>query len=65
LTHDSYVELQQLLRHVADDIVQADHLGIINMNETRKLVAAAEQAVTLSEEHRQIIRECLLNEGKT
>lgn len=60
LTHDSYVELQQLLRHVADDIVQAEYLGTMSMNEARKLVAAAERAATLSEEHKQIIKECLL-----
>jgi hypothetical protein len=60
LAHDSYVELQQLLRHVADDIVQADYLGTMSMNEARKLVTAAEQAVTLTEEQKQIIRECLL-----
>jgi hypothetical protein len=60
LTHDSYIELQQLLRHVADDIVQAEHLGVMSMNEARKLLAAVEQSATLSEEHKQIIRENLL-----
>jgi hypothetical protein len=60
LTHDSYVELQQLLRHVADDIVQAEYLGSMSMNEARKLVAATEQAISLTEEQKQIIRECLL-----
>src|SRR5690242_3971478 len=63
LTHDSYVELTQLVRHVAGDIANAKHLGIMSMNEARKLVAAAEQAATLSEEHKQIIRERLLAEG--
>jgi hypothetical protein len=62
LTHDSYVELTQLVRHVADDIARAEHLGVMNMNEARKLVAAAEKAVTLSEEHKQLIRERLLAE---
>jgi hypothetical protein len=52
-----------LVRHVADDIVRAEHLGTMSMNEARKLVEAAEQAVTLSEEHKQLIRERLLAEG--
>jgi hypothetical protein len=60
LTHESYVEFQQLLRHVADDIVQADYLGTMSMNEARKLVAAAEKALTLTEEQKEIVRECLL-----
>ena len=63
LTHDSYVELTQLVRHVADDIARAEHLGTMSMNEARKLVAAAEKAVTLSEEHKQLIRERLLADG--
>lgn len=60
LTHDSFIELQQLIRHIADDIVQAELLGTMSMNEARKVVAAAEQAVTLTEEQKQIIRERLL-----
>ena len=60
LTHDSFIELQQLVRHVADDIVQAEYLGAMNMNEARKVVAAAEKAVTLTDEQKQIIRERLL-----
>lgn len=51
------------MRHITDDIARAEHLGTMSMNEARKLVAAAEQAVTLSEEHKQIIRERLLGEG--
>jgi hypothetical protein len=60
LTHDSYVELQQLLRHVADDIAQARYLGRMSLHEARKLVDAVEKAETLNEEHKQVIRECLL-----
>ena len=60
LTHDSFVELQQLVRHVADDIAEAQYLGAMNMNEARKVVAAAEQAETLTEEQKQIIRDRLL-----
>jgi hypothetical protein len=62
LHHDSYVELQQLVRHVADDIAQAEHLGVLTLQEARKLVAAVEQAETLSEEHKDLIRERLLSE---
>jgi hypothetical protein len=61
LHHDSYVELQQLLRHIADDIVQARHLGVLSMQEAQKLVIAAETAATLSEEHKQLIRDRLLS----
>ena len=61
LTHDSFIELQQLVRHVADDIVQAAFLGEMSMQEAKKVVAAAEQADTLSEEHKQLIRERLLS----
>jgi hypothetical protein len=60
LTHDSFIELQQLVRHVADDIAQAEYLGTMSVNEARKVVAAAEQAETLTEEQKQIIRERLL-----
>jgi hypothetical protein len=60
LTHDSFVELQQLIRNVADDIAQAEYLGKMNMNEARKLVEAAERAVTLTDEQKELIRERLL-----
>ena len=62
LTHDSFIELQQLVRHVADDIANAEFLGVMSMQEARKVVAAAEQADTLSEEHKQTIRERLLGD---
>lgn len=62
LHHDSYVELQQLVRHVADDIVQAEHLGVLTLQEAKSLVAAVEQAETLSDEHKDLIRERLLSE---
>jgi hypothetical protein len=61
LHHDSYVELQQLVRHVADDIVQAEHIGVLTLTEVRNLVTAVEQAETLSEEHKDLIRDRLLS----
>jgi hypothetical protein len=60
LHHDSFVEVQQLVRHIADDIVQARHLGVLSMQEARNLVAAAGKAATLSEEHKQLISDRLL-----
>jgi hypothetical protein len=62
LTHDSFIELQQLVRHVADDIAQAEYLGVMSLNEARKVVAAAELAETLPDEHKQLIGEKLLAE---
>ena len=61
LHHDSYVELQQLVRHITNDIVQAKHLGIISLQEVRKLVESVENAKTLSDEHKQLIKDRLLN----
>jgi hypothetical protein len=60
LTHDSFVELQQLIRNVADDIAQAQYLGRMSMSEARKVVEAAEKAVTLTDEQKQLIRGRLL-----
>lgn len=62
LRHDSYVELQQLVRHIADDIVDAEHLGRLSPQEARKLVAAVWQAETLSEDHKEFIATRLLEE---
>ena len=62
LHHDSHVELQQLLRHVADDIVEARHLGVLSLQEARKLVTSVEAAETLSDDTKRFIRERLLSD---
>jgi hypothetical protein len=38
----------------------AQYLGKMSINEARKVVEAAEQAVTLTDEQKQLIRERLL-----
>ena len=60
LHHDSYVELQQLVRHLAYEIARAEHIGTISEQEARGLVAAVRKAETLSEEHKQLIEARLL-----
>jgi hypothetical protein len=62
LHHDSYVELQQLLRHIANDIVEARHLGVLSLQEARKLVASVEAAESLSDDTKRLIKERLLSD---
>ena len=61
LTHDSYVELQQIVRHDSDDISDAEPVGRLSLSEATALVDAAQKAETLSPEHKRIISECLLD----
>jgi hypothetical protein len=47
LAHDSYVELQQLVRHMSDEIRQAEFVGRLGLADARALVDAAQAAETL------------------
>jgi hypothetical protein len=60
LAHDSYVELQQLVRHMSDEIRDAEFVGRLSLAETKGLVEAAQAAETLPMEHKRLIAECLL-----
>jgi hypothetical protein len=60
LAHDSYVELQQLVRHMSDEIREAEYVGRLSLAEARALVDAAHAAETLPMEHKRLIAECLL-----
>jgi hypothetical protein len=60
LEHDSFVELQQLVRHLAYEIQQADHLGTLTRFEAESLCEAVKNAETLNEEQQQLICERLL-----
>jgi hypothetical protein len=62
LTHDSYVELQQLVRHMSDEIREAELVGRLSLAEAKALVEAAQTAETLPAEHKRLIMECLLDE---
>lgn len=61
LHHDSYVELQQLVRHMSQEIREAEHIGRISRAEANALVGAADKAPTLSPEHKRLIAERLLS----
>jgi len=61
LAHDSYVELQQLVRHMSDEIRDAEFIGRLTLAEARALVDAAQAAETLPMEHKRLIAECLLD----
>jgi hypothetical protein len=61
LTHDSYVELQQLVRHMSEEIREAEFVGRLSFAEARALVDAAQAAETLPMEHKRLIAECLLD----
>ena len=60
LDHDSYVELQQLVRHLSDEIREAEFLGRLTLAEAKALADAAQAAETLPMEHKRLITECLL-----
>jgi hypothetical protein len=57
LHHDSFVELQQLVRHMAYEIAHAEVIGRMSGQEAVALVHSVDQAETLSEEHKLLIRE--------
>jgi hypothetical protein len=61
LAHDSYVELQQLVRHMSEEIREAEFIGRLSLAETRALVDAAQEAETLPMEHKRLIAESLLD----
>jgi hypothetical protein len=61
LAHDSYVELQQLVRHMSDEIRDAELVGRLSLAEARALVEAAQTAETLPAEHKRLIAESLLD----
>lgn len=60
LAHDSYVELQQLVRHMSDEIREAELVGRLSLAEVQALVGAAQAAETLPMEHKRLITACLL-----
>ncbi|HEV2957850.1 MAG TPA: hypothetical protein VGX95_17185 [Xanthobacteraceae bacterium] len=61
LAHDSYVELQQLVRHMSEEIREAEFVGRLSLAEAKALVDAAHGAETLPMEHKRLIAECLLD----
>lgn len=56
LHHDSYVELRQLTRPYAYEIDEADRLGRLPASEVSGLLAAVNRCTTLSEEHKELVR---------
>jgi hypothetical protein len=62
LHHDSYVELQQLVFHMNDDIRNAEAIGRLSKAEAKALNDAAQQAKTLTPEYKRIIAENLLSD---
>jgi len=60
LAHDSYVELQQLVRHMSEEMREAELVGRLSLAEARALVDAVQAAETLPMEHKRLIAECLL-----
>jgi len=57
LDHDSYVELRQLIRPLAYELMQAQPLGRLSADQRRFLVAAARRAATLSPDQKDLIAE--------
>jgi hypothetical protein len=57
LDHDSYVELQQLIRLRAYDIAQSEVIGRLNGTQRRLILLTAEQCGALTDEHLDLIRE--------
>lgn len=55
LDHDSYVELNRILRHYASDINQARSIGIMHQTERHALIAAAYNVTTLTDEQKDFI----------
>jgi hypothetical protein len=61
LDHDSHVELQHLVRHMAYEIARAETIGTLSDQEAEALVTACREAKTLSEEHKRLIAEQLID----
>lgn len=55
LEHDSYVELRQFVRPYAYEINQADHKGRLSAEQAASLAQAAQEARTLSQEHKDLV----------
>jgi hypothetical protein len=62
LDHDSYVELQQMVRHIAYEIGRAEHLGRMSLVQARGLIRAVHEAETLSQDDKEFIETRLLKE---
>lgn len=62
LDHDSHVELQQLVRHIAYEINRSEFLGTMSVEQARLLVDAARQAVTLTLDQKDLIAAGLLSD---
>jgi hypothetical protein len=56
LDHDSYVELNQLVRHSNHQLKEAEPIGRLSPGEAAKLIAAADRADTLNDEQKALIR---------
>ena len=63
LDHDSYVELQQLLRHLAYEIQRAELIGSLSDAEASALCVSVRSAKTFSEEHKRLICDKLMPEA--
>jgi hypothetical protein len=61
LAHDSYVELQTLHFFSEAQLRQGTRIGLMSIEEMDALAEAALAAVTLSGEHKEIIRENLIH----
>lgn len=59
LDHDSYAELNQLVRHYNHQLRDAEVVGRLSSSEAQKLIASAERAETLSDEQKSLIRQRL------
>jgi hypothetical protein len=55
LDHDSYVELQGLVRHFAYEIGKSELKGRMSMSEAKLLVEAAWKADTLTHDQKELI----------
>jgi hypothetical protein len=62
LHHDSFVELQTLVWHSADDLANAEDLGRLSRKSRSDLADSAGQAVTLTDDQKTLIRSRLLEE---
>jgi len=59
LHHDSYVELQALTRHIADDIARAEEVGRLSRQVRAELLVSVRSAETLTDEQKSLIAEAL------
>jgi hypothetical protein len=59
IEHNSYVELTGLARNYRDDIARAVSLGRLTARVAIELEAAVRRAKTLTQDDKDLIRECL------